>query len=362
MNAFATVAPVVGASQAVSTASAVCVKAPCGHGPACGCAARVQNKAFFGDAVAKKAARAAPSTSFSVSASAEKPVAEEKKMTTSRRTVMGAAAAVSLQALLSVKTKPAFAAATATKAFTEQLEALYPGAVTGEAFIKETQKKLNPLGFNGKNVIPAICLCRDELCQPLFRKIEGAWAQGAVGAFDLSGLAGMGGMLSAGVTAFGAAEAHSPQTGDDKKEKYVFIAAPHIAIGEDGTIGACNRVGRAAPSNACGALVAIQGRYKNGKMDKRPEVDFGDLEESLLAQLVFDKLGAGGEKSLPEITQAAAEAQAEYLQGYIEKSTKGKNCDYAVFTGIQIHGPGGSDYIFPTGAYAVVNGEKKTLA
>eukprot|EP00741_Cyanophora_paradoxa_P024378 tig00021795_g23539.t1 len=50
----------------------LCVKAPCGHGPACSCAARVQNKAFFGDAVAKKAARAAPSTSFSVFASAEK--------------------------------------------------------------------------------------------------------------------------------------------------------------------------------------------------------------------------------------------------------------------------------------------------
>ncbi len=88
-------------------------------------------------------------------------------------------------------------------------------------------------------------VCRDEISQPFIALIRNTWGE----AFNLCSLAGM---FFAGKTAILAAMHHSPLVGG--RERYVFYALPHIAIGADGQLGKCKRRGRKEDSNACGAL------------------------------------------------------------------------------------------------------------
>eukprot|EP00741_Cyanophora_paradoxa_P024363 tig00021795_g23525.t1 len=251
-------------------------------------------------------------------------------------------------------------------AFEERVRELYPGCVTRDEFVRNSVRRLAPFGFCRQTSIPVICLCRDELCQPLFRKIEEAWTTpGGAGAFDLSGLAGIGGLLSGGITAFAAAEGHSPLAGDGR-ERYVFFAFLHVAVGEDGTVGACTRAGRCRPSHACGALCAIQARYAQGLMNERPALDLEDVEESLLAQLVFERLGPRPpappprpRRDHPRRRRGPGRAAGAPDRG-VDGGGRGA-CDYAVLTGVEVHGPHSVDLVYPMLAYAVVAGARHDL-
>jgi len=115
-------------------------------------------------------------------------------------------------------------------------------------------------------------------------------------AFNLSSLAGM---FFAGKTGLAAAMHHAPIV--DGKERYVFYALPHIAVDADGKVP--------------------------------------DLLE------------------LTRITQAAIQTD---LENTIKKVVNTNKSDYAVITGIQIHGPE-VNYVWPAECYAVVNGNKIQL-
>src|SRR4030042_4570311 len=165
--------------------------------------------------------------------------------------------------------------------FTEVLKKYFPVVYTETDFVEKTYKKLNASGFDADNTIASVCVCRDEISQPLVALIRENWGE----AFNLCSLAAM---FFAGKTALKAAMHHAPVV--KGKERYVFYALPHIEIGAKGQLGICKRIGRTEDSNACGALNVFLGETKSRKpnlsMDNE-DVELSLIRTSLLREIPY---------------------------------------------------------------------------
>ena len=217
-------------------------------------------------------------------------------------------------------------------------------------FVKRTYAALKDHGFSDTNTIAATCICRDEISQTLRSIIKHMWGGEA---FNLSSLAGM---FFAGKTGLLAAMHHAPVTGG--RERYVFYALPHVAIGAEGQIGMCKRTGREGESTACGALNAFQREMAGGRLNL--SLDSEDVEQSLIKQRLLRDIPYGHVPDLFELTKITHKAIQTDLESVIGKIVDPGRSDYALITGIQIHGPE-NNYVWPSSFYAMVNGEKKIL-
>jgi len=254
-------------------------------------------------------------------------------------------------------------------------------------FVNMTYNSLNEFGFNADNTIACVGVCRDEISQSLIEEVNKKWGY----VFNLASLAGM---FFAGKTGLMAAMQHSPIA--DDKERYVFYSFPHIAIDAEGRIGVCKRQGRDGDSIACGALNAFQKelslkveQLKVEKLTIQPfnlqpstlNIDMDDIEYSLIKMRLLKELGSmlNGEKlkvkkpstfnlqpstfkipDLLELTKITQKAIQTDLESALKTIVDINKSDYAVITGIQIHGHDGN-YISPASCYAVVNGKKIQL-
>ena len=235
--------------------------------------------------------------------------------------------------------------------FQKALDHHYPNALFEEKFVTESFALLEGYGFTGENTLACVSVCRDEITRSLVDAIQSQWGE----AFNFSSLAGM---IFAGKTGMGAALAHAPISSDDGRERYIFFVMPHIGIDEEGAIGKCTRHGRPGKSTACGALVAFQGELQSGEVDLA--FDPADPEQSMLKSRLSTML-EGNESDLINLTNRTHDAIVDDLEHLIKLSIDTNKADYAVFSGIQIHGPEGKQLIFPNKKYAVVDGELKTF-
>lgn len=234
--------------------------------------------------------------------------------------------------------------------FKKTLERNFPGAYPSDAFVEYSQFRLHPFGMNQKNSIACVSVCRDEIATPFMNRLHHAWN----GVFNFSSLAGM---LYLGVTGFQAAHHHAPNT--DGRERYVYFAFPHIAIDENGAFGNCRRTGRQALSQACGALIKILQDRSGGKASLALNPD--DVEQSLLTQRLFRTFGFGEIPDLVTLTKVTQHIIREDLERMIQLTVDPGRTDYAVFTGIQIHGPAHKDWIWIETSYVFVDGVRKPL-
>lgn len=223
------------------------------------------------------------------------------------------------------------------------LQKEFPGALREKEYVEKTKVAITPFGFTADNSIACVGICRDEITQSLALHVKEAWGE----AFNFSSLAGM---LFLGKTGFSAAEHHAPN--EDGKERYLFFALPHIAVGETGEIGVCVRAGRQGTSSACGALHGIQKELSGGTL--RLGIDFDDVEQSLIRMKILGRISYGHAPDLLEMTKIALSVIQDDLKRMIGLTVSPERSDYAVFTGIQVHCPDGN-YIYPVSSYAVVN-------
>lgn len=204
----------------------------------------------------------------------------------------------------------------------------FPNAITATRWLENTEKTLHDSGFFPSKSLAAVGLCRDEITRTLERAIESVWGP----SFSLSSLAGL---FTAGVTGLTAASHHVPVF-EDRRHLVVF-ALPHI--GFDDRIGYVPRPGLAGHTAACGALHALLDRSS-------PLADIADPEQSMLRDTVLPALRE--ESSLLDATLATAETTetrlAEVLHHLVENET---GLEVALVSGIQIHAPGGVDYVDP---------------
>lgn len=234
--------------------------------------------------------------------------------------------------------------------FYEALKEHFPRAMPQRDFISRSYEALGRFGFNAENTIACVGVCRDELTHPFINEIRQKWGE----AFNFSGLAGM---LYLGKTGFLAAKHHSPRL--DGRERYVYYTMPHIAIGNKGEIGVYFRAGREETSAACGALMAFRQEMESGKLNL--ELDWDDIEQSLLKQRLSGNIEYGEVPDLLELTRLTYEVISGEIKKLTVQHINPQESDYAVFSGIQIHGPEKKDYIWPGVAYAVVNGSPADL-
>lgn len=235
--------------------------------------------------------------------------------------------------------------------FQERADELFPGHVEEKAFVEATARLLLPLGFSPRTAIACVGVCRDEVSHPMIDHVIGVWGQ----AFNFASLAGM---LTLGKTGFGAAHAHSPI--EDGRERYVYYCMPHIGIGPEGEVGKVARLHRPGESTACGALAAFQSELASGEMSFG--FDDTDPEQSLLRERLSRRLKWGQTPDLLDVTRLAHKVILEDLERSIEATVDTSKADYAVFSGVQIHGPERVNHIWPGPMYAVVSGDRKDLS
>jgi hypothetical protein len=234
--------------------------------------------------------------------------------------------------------------------FAEILENQFPGSLRDSEYVDRSAALLAPLGFTGDNTIACAATCRDEICRPLRTTINDVWGE----AFNFSSLAGM---LTLGRTGFGAFHAHAPT--DYDKRRHVYYAMPHIGIEANGELGATTRRGISKTSKACGALFAFAAELEEGWFD--PPLDMHDIEQSLVKKRLLNRLTKGDSPDPAALVRLAEQVIREDLLHEIQATVDPEQVDYAVFTGIQIHGPDREDYVFPVSSAVWINGESQSL-
>lgn len=228
----------------------------------------------------------------------------------------------------------------------------FPGALPAWAFLARSMEQLADHGFERGNTIACVGTCRDELCVPLRRAVQDAWGE----AFNFSSLAGM---LLLGTSGFRAAHAHAPLEGG--RERYLYVAMPHIGIADDGTLGVAYRLGQEGTSAICGALSRILGEVAAGALPVEDDPD--DPELSLVRRKLAPHLTPGAPPpSLLELTRLCLRIIEQDLDHFIDLTVDTTQADFAVLTGIQIHVPRGHTYVQPSHAYVRVRGERHELA
>jgi len=237
-----------------------------------------------------------------------------------------------------------------TSHFEEALALHFPGSCHSKDFVDYSLHILSPFGFQPNNTMACASVCRDELTRPFINNINEVWGR----LFNFSSLAGM---LYLGVTGFKAAHHHAPNS--DGTERYVYFAFPHIAIDENGIAGNCRRAGRQEMSHACGALLNVLQDLSLGSVGL--ELNQDDLEQSLLKQRLFRKIRYGEIPDLINLTKIAHSVIREDLERMIQLTVDFTSCPYAVFTGVQIHGPGNQTWIWTDTPYVMAVGSKMIL-
>lgn len=236
------------------------------------------------------------------------------------------------------------------ESFSEALNTHFPGAVSETVYVSSTYSALLSYGFHRSNSIACVAVCRDEITRPFVKEIESTWGN----SFNLAGLAGL---IFAGKTGFGAAHHHAPNI--DGRERYLYFAFPHIALGPQGEIGVCTRFNRQGASGACGALQAFYKELTSQQV--RLEIDPNDVEQSLLRMRLSPGLKGAAPADLVGLTRYVYDVILDDLERTIAATVHPDHADYAVFAGIQVHGPDERNYVWPGVAYAVVKGKRTEL-
>ncbi|MEM7127249.1 MAG: hypothetical protein AAF702_13035 [Chloroflexota bacterium] len=235
--------------------------------------------------------------------------------------------------------------------FSQTVDTHFSGAVREVAFIRNSFGTLSSYGFTSRNTIACVGVCRDELTRTFVDEVQKVWGE----AFNFSGL---GGLLSLGKTGLTAAHHHAPI--EDGRERYVYYVLPHIAIDGSGKSGACYRPGRTEPSTACGALIAFRNQLIEGI--KSVEVDWDDPEQSLLIRRLLPEMDTNNVPDLVTLTQVVQRVIVTDLERLIGLTINTDISDYAVCSGIQIHGPDQKQYVWPSTMYVVKNGQRTNVS
>ncbi|RAQ47788.1 hypothetical protein B9S53_03495 [Arthrospira sp. O9.13F] len=236
--------------------------------------------------------------------------------------------------------------------FHETMRKHFPGSLPMKDYIKKTYIELKNYGFDTGKTIGMVAICRDEITDVLMDEVIKYWGK----TFNCCSLAGF---VMMGKTGLAAATDHTPIC--DGIRRFTFYAMPHIAISKNGEIGKVYRSGIDKASHACGALEAIVKELESGYLQLM--TDMQDIEQSIIRQKIISALKYGDKPNLVEMTQLASKIISEDVEKLLSL-VDNFVFNYGVMTGIQIHGPMDTHWIYPHDFYLVSSqlpGGKKNL-
>jgi hypothetical protein len=225
--------------------------------------------------------------------------------------------------------------------FSDKLELNFPNSLPIEEYFQQTLQQLKPYGFVNENTLGVVATCRDEIAEPLLNKTEEYWGK----TFDLRSL---GGFLTAGKTGISTVLGHTPIV--DGMGRFVIYAMPHIAISGEGEIGNVYREGIQKISHACGSLSGVVHELASGHINCQTEID--DLEQSMVRQKIISAIHYGEKPNLLDITKLTCKIISDDLKYFLD-SIDSSSYNYAVFTGILIHGPKDTHWVHRQNSYVV---------
>ncbi|GAA6615641.1 hypothetical protein [Scytonema sp. NUACC26] len=234
-------------------------------------------------------------------------------------------------------------------AFHQTVRSHFPGTLPLESYMSKTYECLSSHGFVDENTMGMVAICRDEIADPLFDAVVKYWGK----TFNCCSLAGF---VTMGKTGLAAATDHTPIF--DGLRRFTFYAMPHIAISRYGEIGKVYRQGLDKPSHACGALEAIVKELELGCLNL--ETDMQDIEQSIVRQKIISTLQYGAKPDLVEITKLACQIISKDLEKLL-RTLNSSVFNYAVMTGIQIHGPLETQWVYPQNFYVIGSEGKKVI-
>jgi len=235
--------------------------------------------------------------------------------------------------------------------FDEVLNDRFPGALLAWDFAATNRQALADLGFVNENTLAGIGLCRDEICTPFEDMLQQIWGP----SFLFSSLAGA---VLPGRTAFGAYLHHAPEV--DGRHRIACFGFAHVALSPAGDQGWCRRPGRPAPSNACGALKSILKALTEGSGMPTPAPE-GDHEFALLCRRLDRALAGRVPTDLVDLTLAVHGALDADWRALLAQAVDPATTDFALFTGVQVHGPQSLELVWVPTAEATVEGRRVEL-
>ena len=123
---------------------------------------------------------------------------------------------------------------------------------------------------------------------------------------------------------------------------------------------ALSEIVAAQDARSCLKLVAhcLQDRSRG---EASLELNPDDVEQSLLRQRLYGKFGFGEIPDLVTLTKVTQHIIREDLERMIQLTVDNNKTDYAIFTGVQIHGLTHKDWIWIETSYVFVDGERNPL-
>ncbi len=224
----------------------------------------------------------------------------------------------------------------------------YPDPVDETIFFEKSVAAIKAHGFSSENTMPILAVCRDEICASFINCAENHWGN----SFTLGGLAGL---PFGGKTELMAASLHAPDIYD--RERFVIYAMAHIGFGPQGEIGGCVRPGMKSLSSACGALIAYTEQLVAGTADGKifaDDAEFGLLKRRMAQVISKDT------KDLLGVTNAALQTIRQDIRSLTTSVLDTKTCDFAVFTGTQIHLPD-QNLVQSSDSWVVLNGRYQEI-
>jgi hypothetical protein len=225
--------------------------------------------------------------------------------------------------------------------FAQKLQSHFPGAIPIEEYIRLTKKEIESYQFTYENTLGVISTCRDEIAEVLELKINKYWGK----TFDFRSLSSL---LIAGKTGIQTVLGHTPI--EKGIGRFVFYAMPHIAISEQGEVGNVYREGIEPVSHACGSLSAVLAELESGRINFL--TDPYDLEQSTVRQKILSNIRYGQELNLVDITKLVSKINGQDLER-IQSIIDLQKYEFAVLTGVLIHGPKDTHWVYPQTSYIV---------
>jgi hypothetical protein len=179
--------------------------------------------------------------------------------------------------------------------FEDAMEKLFPQSFEAQDWLDTTQVILGTRGFTKENSLACVSVCRDFLALRLVQQVNDTWG----GAVNGSSIAGF---LALGKTGLSTLLSNAPPGYD--RDRYVFIAMPHLAISASGTLG--------SPE---GLLGRFRKELEKGKVELAE--DPLDSEYCAAKQKLLQKHNFGPVPSLATLTKTAAVIAEETLEELI---------------------------------------------
>ena len=226
--------------------------------------------------------------------------------------------------------------------FSEAMERLFPLSFEAEDWLDTTQVILGARGFTKENSLACISACRDILAVDVVAQVNEKWAD-SNGNFPVINGSSIAGFMALGKTGMRTLLENAPPGYD--RDRFVFIAMPHLAINEGGQLG--------SPEGMLGRF-----RKELEQHNVSLHEDPLDSEYCAAKTKLLQKHNFGPVPSLATLTKTAATIASETLDALIKETISLETADVSVLVGVQVRGPNKRDYVYTHEFYSYKDRQK----